>query len=84
MTGVSTNIGTSFVRPAVRVGDVLHAKAVLTGIGAFLQFIFSGSSGTYLPCFILWHKQLAYTRVDFAGELVAYGCEWSMIGLYSR
>lgn len=33
MTGVSTDIGTSFVRPAGRVGDVLHAKAVLTGMG---------------------------------------------------
>lgn len=33
MTGVSTDIGTSFVRPAGRIGDVLHAKAVLTGMG---------------------------------------------------
>lgn len=33
MTGVSTDIGTSFVRPAGRAGDVLHAKAVLTGMG---------------------------------------------------
>jgi len=40
MTGVSTDIGTSFVRPGGRVGDVLHAKAVLTGMGAF---------GFYLP-----------------------------------
>lgn len=33
MTGVSTDIGTSFVRPAGRAGDILHAKAVLTGMG---------------------------------------------------
>lgn len=33
MTGVSTDIGTSFVRPAGRVGDTLHAKAILTGMG---------------------------------------------------
>ena len=33
LTGVSTDIGTSFVRPAGKVGDVLHARAVLTGIG---------------------------------------------------
>lgn len=33
MTGVSTDIGASFVRPAGRVGDVVHAKAILTGIG---------------------------------------------------
>jgi acyl-coenzyme A thioesterase 13 len=38
MTGVSTDIGTSFVRPAGRVGDTLHAKAVLTGIGKQLAY----------------------------------------------
>lgn len=35
MTGVSTDIGTSYVRPAGRAGDVLHAKAILTGIGEY-------------------------------------------------
>ena len=38
MTGVSTDIGTSFVRPAGKVGDTLHAKAVLTGIGKQLAY----------------------------------------------
>ncbi|KAF9463047.1 thioesterase thiol ester dehydrase-isomerase [Collybia nuda] len=38
MTGVSTDIGASFVRPAGRVGDVLHAKAVLTGMGKSLAY----------------------------------------------
>ncbi|KAF8967144.1 thioesterase thiol ester dehydrase-isomerase [Flammula alnicola] len=38
MTGVSTDIGTSFVRPAGRIGDVLHAKAVLTGMGKQLAY----------------------------------------------
>ncbi|KAJ3500210.1 hypothetical protein NLJ89_g9897 [Agrocybe chaxingu] len=38
MTGVSTDIGTSFVRPAGRVGDILHAKAVLTGMGKQLAY----------------------------------------------
>ena len=33
MTGVSTDIGSSFVRPAGRVGDTLYAKAVLTAMG---------------------------------------------------
>jgi acyl-coenzyme A thioesterase 13 len=33
MTGVSTDIGTSFVRPAGRVGDVLYVKGVLTAMG---------------------------------------------------
>lgn len=38
MTGVSTDIGTSFVRPAGRVGDVLHAKTTLTGMGKQLAY----------------------------------------------
>ncbi|KAG6909144.1 hypothetical protein DXG01_001896 [Tephrocybe rancida] len=38
MTGMSTDIGTSFVRHAGRVGDVLHAKAVLTGMGKSLAY----------------------------------------------
>ena len=33
MTGVSVDIGTSFVKPAGRVGDELVMKAVITGIG---------------------------------------------------
>lgn len=37
MTGVSTNIGSSFVRPAGNVGDVLYAKAVVTAIGETLH-----------------------------------------------
>jgi acyl-coenzyme A thioesterase 13 len=38
MTGVSTDIGTSFVRPAGRVGDVLYAKTTLTGMGKQLAY----------------------------------------------
>ncbi|KAL9711209.1 hypothetical protein Ac2012v2_005749 [Leucoagaricus gongylophorus] len=38
MTGVSTDIGTSFVRPAGRVGDMLHAKTMLTGMGKQLAY----------------------------------------------
>ncbi|KAH7915866.1 hypothetical protein BJ138DRAFT_1097619 [Hygrophoropsis aurantiaca] len=62
MTGVSTDIGASFVRPAGRTGDILHAKATLTAMGDWL-----------FKC-----KSLAYTRVDFlnpGGDLVAYGCK---------
>ena len=33
MTGVSVDIGTSFVKPAGRVGEELTAKATVTGIG---------------------------------------------------
>ncbi|KAF9450576.1 Thioesterase/thiol ester dehydrase-isomerase [Macrolepiota fuliginosa MF-IS2] len=38
MTGVSTDIGTSFVRPAGRVGDVLYTKTTLTGMGKQLAY----------------------------------------------
>ena len=38
MTGVSVDIGTSFVKPAGQVGDVLTAKAVVTGIGSSPAF----------------------------------------------
>ena len=40
MTGVSTDIGTSFVRPAGRVGDTLHAKAILTAMGGRYRLFF--------------------------------------------
>ncbi|KAL1743168.1 hypothetical protein HDZ31DRAFT_41586 [Schizophyllum fasciatum] len=38
MTGVSTDIGTSFVRPGGKIGDHLHAKAVCTGLGKSLAY----------------------------------------------
>jgi acyl-coenzyme A thioesterase 13 len=38
MTGVSTDIGTSFVRAAGGTGDVLYAKAVLAGMGEQSRF----------------------------------------------
>lgn len=38
MTGVSVDIGTSFVKPAGKVGEELLAKATVTGIGTYLPF----------------------------------------------
>ncbi|KIY69328.1 thioesterase thiol ester dehydrase-isomerase [Cylindrobasidium torrendii FP15055 ss-10] len=38
MTGVSTDVGASFVRPAGRVGDVLYAKSTLTALGKSLAY----------------------------------------------
>ncbi|KAF7299546.1 Glycosyltransferase family 57 protein [Mycena chlorophos] len=38
MTGVSTDVGTSFVRPAGRPGDVLYMKSELTGMGKSLAY----------------------------------------------
>lgn len=38
MTGVSTDIGTSFVKPSGRTGDILFATATLTGIGKSLAY----------------------------------------------
>lgn len=35
MTGVSTDVSTSFVRPAGRVGDVLNATATITALGTY-------------------------------------------------
>ncbi|KAH9846369.1 Thioesterase/thiol ester dehydrase-isomerase [Lenzites betulinus] len=38
MTGVSVDIGTSFVKPAGRAGEELTATAVVTGIGRSLAY----------------------------------------------
>ncbi|TCD62673.1 hypothetical protein EIP91_006566 [Steccherinum ochraceum] len=38
MTGVSVDIGTSFVKPGGKPGDVLTAKAIVTGIGKSLAY----------------------------------------------
>jgi len=38
MTGVSTDIGTSFVRPSGRAGDILNAKASVVGMGKSLAY----------------------------------------------
>jgi len=49
MTGVSTDIGTSFTKPAGRVGDTLYGKAVVTAMGkslAYTKVDFMDSDGT--------------------------------------
>ncbi|KAF5369462.1 hypothetical protein D9758_002732 [Tetrapyrgos nigripes] len=38
MTGVSTDIGTSFVKPAGRPGDILYMKTSLVGLGKSLAY----------------------------------------------
>jgi len=38
MTGVSTDIGTSFVKPAGRIGDTLYARASLIAMGRTLAY----------------------------------------------
>lgn len=35
MTGVSTNIGATFVKPAGGIGDILKIRAVVSGMGEF-------------------------------------------------
>ena len=35
MTGVSVDIGTSFVKAAGRPGDILKAEATVTGLGRY-------------------------------------------------
>ncbi|KAJ8483471.1 hypothetical protein ONZ51_g4674 [Trametes cubensis] len=69
MTGVSVDIGTSFVKPGGRVGDELTAKAVVTGIECRTD--------------VRAGKSLAYTRVDFynaQGQLAAYGHHTKYVG----
>ena len=49
MTGVSTDIGTSFIKPAGRVGDTLYGKAVVTSLGkslAYTRVDFTNDKGT--------------------------------------
>ena len=58
MTGVSTDIGTSFTKPAGRVGDTLYGKAVVTAMGkslAYTRVDFMDSAGTLV----------AYGRTSF-------------------
>jgi len=38
MTGVSTDLGTSFIRPAGSAGDILTAKGVVTAMGKSLAY----------------------------------------------
>jgi len=38
MTGVSVDIGTSFVKPAGKVGEILTAKATIVGLGKSLAY----------------------------------------------
>jgi acyl-coenzyme A thioesterase 13 len=83
MTGVSTDISTSFVKPAGKPGDELKMTATLTAMGTFhtiltVELLGCGRSSALLSVFS--GKSLAYTRVDFtnpAGQLVAYGSEFS-------
>lgn len=49
MTGVSTDIGTSFVRPGGKPGDTLLMKSVLTGMGRSLSGIPSSYVDLSLP-----------------------------------
>lgn len=82
MTGVSTDIATSFVRPSGRVGDIVNVKASVIGMGEHAFFAIHDCIG-YLRRYI--GKSLAYTRVEFsnpAGELVAYGRTLSFCNLY--
>ena len=49
MTGLSTDIGTSFTKPAGRVGDTLFGKAIVTAMGkslAYTRVDFMDSEGT--------------------------------------
>ena len=81
MTGVSTDISTSFVKPAGKSGDELKMTATLTAMGMYVHHEILLFPGTLLNSYFFSGKSLAYTRVDFtnpAGQLVAYGSEFSL------
>lgn len=78
MTGLSTDVATSFVRPAGKTGDTLFAKATLTSLG-------TSSPCSAYRCWTSTGRQVAYTRVDFMngnGELVAYGSKCPLLQKY--
>jgi len=83
MTGVSTDISTSFVKPAGKPGDELKMTATLTAMGKFINRLTDGVPWQWPKqrlTFRFSGKSLAYTRIDFtnpAGQLVAYGSEFS-------
>jgi acyl-coenzyme A thioesterase 13 len=89
MTGVSTDISTSFVKPAGKPGDDLKMTATLTAMGTSRFHVPRPSPRwertqrhAVIFFFVLFAgKSLAYTRIDFtnpAGQLVAYGSESSL------
>jgi hypothetical protein len=71
MTGVSTDIGTSFIRPAGIVGDTLYGNAVVTAIGkslAYTRVDFTNDKGTlvaYGSMFTLPMKRESTDRTLF-------------------
>lgn len=78
MTGVSTDIGTSFIRPGGKPGDILHMKSVLTNMGASeCEYVFIVELTPVIFYIELIGKSLAFTRTEFfnpKGDLLAYGC----------
>ncbi|KZT34456.1 hypothetical protein SISSUDRAFT_275373 [Sistotremastrum suecicum HHB10207 ss-3] len=65
MTGVSTDIGTSFVKPAGTVGDTLSAKAVVVAMGrtlAYTRVEFSNAKGDLV----------AYDHTKFVGKALEH------------
>ena len=58
MTGVSTDVGTSFIKPAGSVGATLYGSAVVTAMGkslAYTRVDFTNEQGTLV----------AYGRMSF-------------------
>jgi acyl-coenzyme A thioesterase 13 len=71
MTGVSTDISTTFVKPAGKEGDILHCIGTVDGMGECSGF-FELSKLAY----VYIGGTLAFTKIEFrnpAGQLVAFG-----------
>ena len=82
MTGVSTDIGTSFTKPAGRVGDTLYGNAVVTAMGkslAYTRVDFTNDEGTlvaYGRMSFLFYK----TQIHIPNNVLSYVDHTKYIG----
>ena len=79
MTGVSTDISASFVKPGGKLGEEVFMESKVVGMGPSFNSSKKnfGSSTTAFT-----GKTLAYTRTEFrnkVGGLVAFGSTWNMV-----
>ncbi|KAI6114496.1 thioesterase thiol ester dehydrase-isomerase [Pisolithus sp. B1] len=77
MTGVSTDVCTSFVRPAGKAGDTLFGKATLTSLGrqlAYTRIDFTNANGE-LVAYGTHTKYIGKKTVKFSddGETIVEG-----------
>ena len=69
MTGVSVDIGTSFLKPAGKPGDILTAKATLTGLGGCYHMRNSRFGQPFCLQARLWRLQELISQTHLANWL---------------